>query len=147
MKVRVFDIQWDTDGDKEVLATLPTELVIDVRENEDFDIEEEIGNIISDETGFCHFGFDYEFLRKEPDWFYAISEKLRDYSDGDVWAVADEILCRTEDIMEGICDLLFQLYASQGETVTFDTGFYDPTETEKCGLEDRRTGWYYINID
>lgn len=58
MKVRVFDIQWDTDGDKELLATLPAEMYIEA-ENAD---DDKISDAISNEIGFCHFGFDYEII-------------------------------------------------------------------------------------
>ena len=143
MKVRVFNIQWDTDGDKETLATLPTEIFVEV-EKEDSD---EIGNIISDEIGFCHFWFDYEVLDNKINWFQEIADNLRDYSEGEVWSSGDEILCRTQEGCDAIADLLFQLYVSQDEFVSIKTGLYDAEEDKRQGELDRFSGWYYIDID
>lgn len=57
----VSDIKWDTDGDEELLKTLPTELEVDVDVEEevldDEDAEYTISEYLSDEYGFCHFGF------------------------------------------------------------------------------------------
>lgn len=51
----VSQILWDTDGmDPEDLG-LPTKLEIPKELEED---EEAISDYLSDETGFCHFGFD-----------------------------------------------------------------------------------------
>lgn len=55
MKFKVTHIDYDTDGEN---IELPTEMEIDVPEN--FDSEEilqYISDKISDNTGFCHFGF------------------------------------------------------------------------------------------
>ena len=49
-----YNIQWDTDGDKELFDSLPQEIEIP----EDITDEDEISDYISDETGFCHFGFE-----------------------------------------------------------------------------------------
>lgn len=63
MEVKVKNIQYDTDG---IEVELPSELLIkvpseytDVQDIDDF-ISDEISNI----TGYCHFGFDVEFLNK-----------------------------------------------------------------------------------
>lgn len=55
MKYLITNIKFDTDGEN---IELPTEMEIDVPEN--FDTEEilqYISDKISDDTGFCHFGF------------------------------------------------------------------------------------------
>lgn len=80
------------------------------------------------------------------DWFELISERLRDYSEGDVWSTVDELLCRTEDAANTLADMLEQLYASQGESVVINTGYYDPDEDRRNGEEDRHTGWWYVNM-
>lgn len=80
-------------------------------------------------------------------WFELITERLRDYSDGDIWSSGDEILCRTESAANAIADMLRQMYQSQGETITVVTGYYDPVEDKRNGEEDRYTGWWYVNID
>lgn len=56
------NIEWDTDGDKEVLKELPTEIEIpDWIDEDDYD---EIENYLSDVTGYCHFGFSLEEVTK-----------------------------------------------------------------------------------
>lgn len=61
MKVKVKNIQYDTDG---IEVVLPSELLIKVpSEYTDLeDIEDFISDEISNITGYCHFGFDVEFL-------------------------------------------------------------------------------------
>ena len=51
--MRAFNIKWDTDGDMDVLESLPKEMDIP----EGMEDEEEISDYISDQTGWCHFGF------------------------------------------------------------------------------------------
>ncbi len=52
--MKAINIKWDTDGDIELLNELPVEMEIP----EGMTDEEEISDYISDETGFCHMGFD-----------------------------------------------------------------------------------------
>ena len=62
-KYMVTTIQWDTDGDKEVLKDLPKELSIDTDTlsiSDKDEIEETISDYLSDIYGFCHFGFNFE---------------------------------------------------------------------------------------
>lgn len=54
--MKAVNIQWDTDGDQELLKELPTE--IDIPDG--MDDEDEISDYISDVTGFCHKGFELE---------------------------------------------------------------------------------------
>lgn len=54
--MKAVNIQWDTDGDQELLKELPTE--IDIPDG--MDDEDEISDYISDVTGFCHCGFEIE---------------------------------------------------------------------------------------
>lgn len=58
--MRAIDIKWDTDGDDEVLKTLPKEM--DVPNDID---EEDVADWLSDETGFCVFGFVLEAEKKK----------------------------------------------------------------------------------
>ena len=51
-KMKVTNIDWDTDGDKELKSALPQEM--DVPDNMSLD---EISDYISDKVGFCHNGF------------------------------------------------------------------------------------------
>lgn len=61
-----------------------------------------------------------------------------------VWYPQDgeEILCKTEQIAEGIADLFDTLY---GEP-TVNTGFYDPEEDKRNGEVNDRTGYYYVTL-
>ena len=54
-KIRMFDIKWDTDGED---VELPDEMSFEVED--DFDVELEGADLLSDETGWCVFGFDFE---------------------------------------------------------------------------------------
>lgn len=61
--LKAINIKWDTDGDKEMLNELPTEMIIpdELEEMYKKDKEyalEEISDWLSDETGFCHAGFE-----------------------------------------------------------------------------------------
>lgn len=63
--LKAINIKWDTDGDKEVFNELPTEMVIPdeleemYKKDKEFALEE-ISDLLSDETGFCHDGFEIE---------------------------------------------------------------------------------------
>ena len=81
------------------------------------------------------------------DWFKEIANRLRDYSEGDIWSAGDEILCKTESAANTLADMLECLYITQGEDVLINTGYYDPEEDAKNGELDRYTGWWYVNID
>lgn len=61
--LKAINIKWDTDGDEEVLNELPMEMTIpeELEEMYKKDKEyalEEISDWLSDETGFCHAGFE-----------------------------------------------------------------------------------------
>ena len=56
MKKRVFDIEYDTDGE---VVDLPTELEITVPDSVDH-ADEYVSDEISNITGFCHNGFQME---------------------------------------------------------------------------------------
>ncbi len=58
--MKAINIKWDTDGDKELLKELPTEIQIPDELAKDIDMDDyndEIGDYLSDVTGFCHYGF------------------------------------------------------------------------------------------
>ena len=61
--LKAINIMWDTDGDMEVFGALPTEMIIpdELEELYKEDMEyalEEISDWLSDQTGFCHYGFE-----------------------------------------------------------------------------------------
>ena len=53
MKVRAFNIDYDTDGED---INLPYEVFVEVED------EEDIVDVVSDQTGFCIFSLQYEFV-------------------------------------------------------------------------------------
>ena len=63
--LKAINIKWDTDGDKKVFNELPTEMIIPdeleemYKKDKEFALEE-ISDWLSDETGFCHDGFEVE---------------------------------------------------------------------------------------
>lgn len=61
--LKAINIKWDTDGDMEVFDKLPIEMIIPneleelYKKDKEFALEE-ISDWLSDETGFCHDGFE-----------------------------------------------------------------------------------------
>lgn len=53
--MKAVNIKWDTDGDMELLNELPTEMEIPEGMDDD---EDEISDYLSDQTGFCHDGYE-----------------------------------------------------------------------------------------
>lgn len=80
------------------------------------------------------------------DWFQLIADRLRDYSDGDIWSDGTEILCKTEDGANTIADMLTTMYEADDNEMQIVTGYYDPKEDKRNNEEDRYTGWWYVNI-
>ena len=72
IKVRIFDIDYDTDGDEDVLESLPTEFVTsfkvgaELAELNDEELRNEldfyVDNFIVEQTGFCYFSYQLDFL-------------------------------------------------------------------------------------
>lgn len=84
---------------------------------------------------------------KKINWIEEFAERIRDYSEGDVWCDGNtELLCRTESAANTLADLLAQLYRMQDEEVIVNTGYYDLEEDKRNNEEDRYTGWWYVNI-
>lgn len=52
--MKAINIKWDTDGNMELSNELPTEMEIP----EGMTDEDEISDYLSDQTGFCHDGFE-----------------------------------------------------------------------------------------
>lgn len=65
--MKVVKIKWDTDGDKELLKTMPKEIDIsnefDVKDYEDDEEQllDDISDWLTDTYGYCHFGFEVKF--------------------------------------------------------------------------------------
>lgn len=63
--LKAIRIKWDTDGGMEVFNNIPTEMIIPdeletiYKEDKEYALEE-ISDWLSEETGFCHDGFEIE---------------------------------------------------------------------------------------
>lgn len=64
-KYRVYGIGWDANDIEKM--DLPKEIEVELTEgeevenlNDDEEVEDYLSDYITDETGFCHFGFSYE---------------------------------------------------------------------------------------
>lgn len=55
MKIRFFNIVWDTDGEE---VNLPSDIILEV--SDDLDVEEEGADVLSDEHGFLVQSFSWE---------------------------------------------------------------------------------------
>lgn len=61
--LKAINIMWDTDGDNEIFESLPKEMFIPdeleimYEKNKEYALDE-ISDWLSDETGFCHGGFE-----------------------------------------------------------------------------------------
>lgn len=66
---RVYDIAWDAPN--RLRKHLPEEMTVTVTEddvedlNDDNDVEDYICDYISDETGYCHDGFNFEEISNQ----------------------------------------------------------------------------------
>jgi len=62
MKIKVTNIVYDTESDGVVHTDLdlPTEIILEI--DKDCDIEDEIADTISNKTGWCVEGYNYEIL-------------------------------------------------------------------------------------
>lgn len=61
MKARAYDIEYDTDGFQ---VDLPTILTFEIPKDlkDDDEIEDFVSDEISNQTGYCHFGFDLIYI-------------------------------------------------------------------------------------
>lgn len=57
---RVFDIRYDTDGHR--VPGLPKELFF--KTDADIDPDSDLGDYISNQTGFCHYGYNWEEVKE-----------------------------------------------------------------------------------
>lgn len=67
MRVRCSEIQWDTTDTEGKIPKLPKSItfeVPDLRENEDQEtLSDELGELLSNKTGFCVLGFNHRILK------------------------------------------------------------------------------------
>lgn len=62
MKARVYNIQYDTDGFEVDLPTIITfEIPKDLTDEDE--IEDFVSDEISNQTGYCHFGFELIYIK------------------------------------------------------------------------------------
>lgn len=65
-KIRCYNIRWDTDEDSHIFKTLPQEVLYEgyICEEDRNEIDEILSDYLSDNWGFCHYGFNFEVLEK-----------------------------------------------------------------------------------
>ena len=64
VKVKIYNIEWDIDEDDDTV--LPTEIEAEFDYHGDNDeLSDNISDWVSDEYGYCHYGFDYEIIEEE----------------------------------------------------------------------------------
>jgi len=59
-EVRVFNIVWETDG---APVELPTTMTVRVEVDSSDELDDAVSDAITEATGFCHKGFEYESRR------------------------------------------------------------------------------------
>lgn len=111
---------------------------------------------LRDEAGNEDMAFALNFAAKEsfplipaqkpgidPKEIIVVMTELLPHEPSKIWACGcgDEILCENGQTAEAIADLIDAIHGDQ----ISNTGFYDPVEDVRCGTEDRRTGYYYVN--
>ena len=67
-KYIAYNIEWDTDNDKAIFNQLPKEIEIPEevwKEYEEYEDEDILSDYLSDETGFCLFGYDLKVVDNE----------------------------------------------------------------------------------
>lgn len=62
MKIKTCSIIYDTDGDLLLAKELPQEFIFEFKDIDE--VEEQLADKISDETGFCVFSCAYKILEK-----------------------------------------------------------------------------------
>lgn len=76
VKVKCTEIQWDTDGDKELFKSLPQEVEITLDDCVESDyLDDELADALSDLYGFCIEGYNYEII--ESTKYYDINYRLK----------------------------------------------------------------------
>ena len=66
MLIHFFNVNWDIEGEVGTLEDLGLENdfieEVNIEDIDDDELDDFLSDWLSDEYGFCHFGFDYEIL-------------------------------------------------------------------------------------
>lgn len=82
--LKAINIKWDTDGDMGVFNALPTEMIVPdeletIYKRDREYVLEEVSDWLSEETGFCHDGFEIEkVITKETVENELLNNKIND---------------------------------------------------------------------
>ena len=63
MRVKAYNIKYDTDGNGQTAKRLPKRVTVDL-DDDDADVSLEIADAVSNATGFCIFGCEFVILQK-----------------------------------------------------------------------------------
>lgn len=98
IKVLIYDIKWDTDGEKVKLPKKVEHIFDGYNDINDDDLLDEIADWLTDEYGYCHDGFDVKEISEDKDG--ADLECLPmwniQFENGDTMAAYPEEICLAE---------------------------------------------------
>lgn len=78
---------------------------------------------------------------------YAISFELQKALNRiGVWSNRYTVFCPTEDVMEGIYQLMIRTMETYGEKYNFKKGYYNPIEDKRNNNVDDCTGYYWVSL-
>lgn len=86
--------------------------------------------------------------KPKTNWIVAIADMLSGNGSDAVWCDDDgQILVASEEAANAVVGLIEAFYRSQGEEISVNTGYYDPEEDKRNGVENNHTGWWYICVN
>ena len=119
--MKMVKIDWDTDNDKEILETLPTEVEIPKGIYE----VDEVVDWVSDKNGFCIFNFHMEYTKEDVQNYLEESLKNSDLegieiSEEDIESLLEQAN-ECEDLVEAVEDYLEKM----NELLSMDVDDFD----------------------
>lgn len=119
--MKMVNIDWDTDNDKEILETLPTEVEIPKGIYE----VDEVVDWVSDKNGFCIFNFHMEYTKNDVNNYLEESLKNSDLEGFEIPEEDIESLLEQanecEDLVEAVEDYLEKM----NELLSMDVDDFD----------------------
>ena len=95
---RIFNIKYDTDGND---VKLPNQMFVTFEVDSE-DVEEELSDFISRDTGFCHFGFEFEEITLQEHLLKCSPEdRLKISTEGSEFELRESLLQEMWELMCG----------------------------------------------